>query len=95
MSEYIDKNSLIGFLLNKKYSDASSSIDYGEVIQIVNSQPAADVQKVVRCKDCFFYEEIEYYPNGVKRVCELLKRVTQENDFCTYGVKKNKERKNG
>lgn len=46
-------------------------------------------EDVVRCKDCQFYEEVEYYPDcGIKCVCRLLKRQMDENDFCSYGERK-------
>ena len=50
--------------------------------------PAADVAPVVRCKECVFYEEVEYYPDGTKKVCRLLKRQFHPDDFCSYGKRK-------
>lgn len=48
-------------------------------------------EDVVRCGNCKFYEEAEYYPDcGIKCVCRLLKRQMDENDFCSYGERKQK-----
>ena len=43
--------------------------------------------EVVRCKDCKFYEKAEY-DEGFKTVCRLYKRQMQENDYCSYGERK-------
>lgn len=50
----------------------------------------ADFVEVVRCKDCKFYENVEYYPEGTKDICRLFKRQLQPTDFCSYGERKNK-----
>ena len=52
---------------------------------IVDVQPAADVQEVTRCKDCWAYETAEYDDGYKKRFCHLFKRQMQEDDFCSYG----------
>ncbi len=48
MKEYIDKDSLVGAFLDKKFSTTESSIKYGEAINLIQNQPAADVQEVRR-----------------------------------------------
>lgn len=47
----------------------------------------ADFVKV-RCAECKFYENVEYYPEGTKDVCKLFKRQLQPDDFCSYGERK-------
>lgn len=97
MPEYIEREALLREVMmsrpwvlngtdNEKELTEQECFDWFE--NLVQNAPTADVQKVVRCKDCFFCEELEYHPNGVMMVCELLKRVTQEDNFCTYGVKR-------
>ena len=44
--------------------------------------------EIVRCKDCKYWETVEYYPDGTKDVCRLLKRQTQDDCFCSYGERK-------
>lgn len=59
MAEYIERDSLVGKLIEMKYCSTSSKIDFGDVIRLINSEPAADVQEVrhsewVKIKDKFF-----------------------------------------
>lgn len=44
--EYIERDSLIGKLIEMKYCSTSSKIDFGDVIRLINSEPTADVQEV-------------------------------------------------
>lgn len=44
--EYIERDSLVGLFLEKCFKDTSSTITYGDVIQIINAHPRADVQEV-------------------------------------------------
>ena len=70
--------------------DAKSS-----VLSIIDLQPTADVQEVVRCKDCIFGK----YDDDLNMI--LCKRIynlsdgecvyNDLNDFCSCGEKKNKE----
>ena len=53
-----------------------------------NFKNKADFVEVVRCKDCKFYENVEYYPEGTKDICRLFKRQLQPTDFCSYGERK-------
>ena len=42
-----------------------------------------------KCKDCRFYETgVEYYPDGTKDVCRLLKRQMLEDGFCSVGERR-------
>lgn len=54
--EYIERDKLVGLLLDKIYKCTSSSIDYGEIIYLINSQPAADVQEVRRTRWEYFFD---------------------------------------
>ncbi len=73
MKEYIDKDKLIGDLLDRKYSTAESKIEYGEVIYLIQKQPTAEVQEVVRCKDCVYWQG-----KKVKTENDSLKDYTPE-----------------
>lgn len=59
-------------------------------LNIVDSQPTADVVEVVRCKDCQSYSD--FYTTKCKRLefhfCEKFRNITKESDFCSYGEKK-------
>lgn len=88
MAEYIERDKLpvkqisIGGPMMPRFI----SVVYADDIA---AAPAADVVEVVRCKECRFYEtNVEYYGGGTKDVCRLLKRQMQEDDFCSYGERK-------
>lgn len=64
-----------------------------DVIAAIAGQPTVDAVEVVRCEDCRFFEQVEYYTGdaenpGFKNVCRLLKRQMQRDDFCSYGERK-------
>ena len=44
----------------------------------INAIPAADVEPVVRCKDCKWYET---------GVCDFLGAVTLDDDYCSIGAR--------
>lgn len=50
----------------------------------------ANVTEVVRCKDCKKYSNFD--PYNCKRLtfhfCTKLGNITKENDFCSYGERK-------
>lgn len=66
----------------------AEQIAYKEEIEQI---PAVDAVEVVRCKDCKYYEHLEYYGGGTKDVCRTLKRQTREDDFCSYGKRRDPE----
>ena len=90
MAEYIERDSLVGKLIEMKYCSTSSKIDFVDVIRLINSEPTADVQEVVRCKDCRWSstEECAMYYR-----CNCGEQHTWEsdNDFCSYGERKDCE----
>lgn len=57
-------------------------------VSYLQNIPAADVEPVVRCENCQFFENVEYWPDGTKKVCQLLKRQVLENSFCCWGMEK-------
>ena len=90
---YIDRDKLLKDLNEAPAYIESEDVNFGILIAIgeVNNQPTADVQEVVRCKDCICYEEIDYYhpiENATKKFCRLYKRQMHDNDFCSYGKRK-------
>ena len=60
-------------------------------LNIVDSQPTADVVEVVRCKDCMWWYPREY--GSVIGRCEnpyngLATEYIEEDEFCSYGKRK-------
>ena len=89
--EYIEREALevalnhrLNFLMteNGEYDHYTSGFD--EAVTRVENFPAADVVKVVRCKDCRLRgrEECAMFYR-----CECGEQYTWEtdNDFCSYG----------
>ncbi len=54
-----------------------------EPSQYIESLEPADVVPVVRCDDCKYY--------GSRRWCELHSSVFDNNAFCSYGERKERE----
>ena len=58
------------------------------VLIIISEQPAADVQEIVRCKDCMYFNQAKAIcMNKNNRVFNTGKTVYR-NNFCNYGAKK-------
>ena len=58
--------------------------DIGDVLDLLEDYPAADVVEVVRCKDCKYClqtDEFEYWCDGF---CSPMRLVRKE-DFCSHG----------
>lgn len=62
-----------------------------DVEKICKSFINRDAVEVVRCKDCKYYEHPEYYGGGTKDVCRTFKRQMKEDDFCSYGERKDND----
>lgn len=87
--EYIEKNHLINIIIN------STALYNSTVLKLIKIAPAADVQEVVRCKDCIFGK----YDDDLNMI--LCKRIynlsdgecvyNDLNDFCSCGTKMDKE----
>ena len=94
--EYIERGALIAFVRDVRKRLPKDSKDFftrDEMLlnfqQYVDTQPAADVEPVVRCKDCINSREL--YGNGLKSMynekwCEDQDRIVQENGFCECGA---------
>lgn len=89
MEEYIDREEAIEAI--KK--DIMGGLNYESILKRV---PSADVQPVVRCKDCKHFH-LDYFGavNGVKiivahEICDLWAGGcrTMQDAFCSNGVRK-------
>ena len=92
MPKYVEWDSL-----DAKIEECLNAADYGfdndllnRVIDILSDPPAADVVPVVRCANCQYFEIVEYWPDGTKKVCRLLNKQVNENVFCSFGCRKEK-----
>lgn len=48
-------------------------------IQTADAQPTIDAVKVIKCKDCRFFEDEDYYGNCY---CEEWGNITNANGYC-------------
>lgn len=86
MLEYIERNSLIEFANNQK----DKTLNANDIARF----PAANVVKVVRCRDCKFNHLVQ--PNGTVHCSrESINGVgtafRKADDFCSYGKRRGKE----
>ena len=53
-----------------------------DALHVIDSIPAADVVKVVRCRECKYHEDtsVTEYEH-----CCLIGKTVCYNDFCSYG----------
>lgn len=78
-----------------------NDLNVPKFLQWLDTLPVYDVVKVVRCKDCAYWDAVKNHKHAGKGICEppskshggfCVKRgATFENDFCSYGVKKESE----
>ena len=83
MAEYIKRESAIEAIMSDP-PDAHYQSWYAEKI---NEIPAADVEPLVRCKDCKYWQDNnDGYPH---EECRWGHGETPDaNDFCSYGERK-------
>ena len=90
MDEYINRAELIKNL-NKFAPERYNAL----INQLITKQPADDVVKVVRCKDCRYWKDKN--SKGTQGICncgEMDMNYGGEfypfaNDFCSYAERKN------
>lgn len=57
--------------------------DRQDIIDLINNQPTVDAVPVVRCKDCKYHDEGEYF----HYCCELQTKCPDDPEFfCKYGA---------
>lgn len=102
MPRYIDAD-ILQKLFDEEYKTTRKLIEDGETYldnlaegfseaaRVIRVAPIADVQEVVRCKNCRFfdkYDKVEDFDGQcVVRDCE-----TDKEEFCSYGSKRDDEK---
>lgn len=94
--EYIERRALLNDIEEIRplnWTDTEAEIteqaDFDWFENLVKSQPIADVVEVVRCKDCKFFKTDTFGQNVCVRQFNTIRM--NENDFCSYGTKMDKE----
>ena len=84
MAEYIDREAIMhkfaDFVKRSNNSDFVSPPTWNQAVQIVEDFHAADVQPVVRCINCKYYEGLAN--------CKLIGDCGGTNWFCGWGEPK-------
>jgi hypothetical protein len=90
--EYIERGELIAFVREVRKKLPKDSKDFftrDEMLlnfqQYLELQKAADVEPVVRCKDCVAYAGKERKGGGVMMICRLNKHEASPEHFCSQG----------
>ncbi len=85
---YIDKDKLYEAITDLPYSEGCAVYDSDDVENTIRNFPEADVQEVVRCRDCENYtQEGNYLPK-----CSYLSKPVGLNSYCCFGRKKEEHR---
>jgi hypothetical protein len=84
MARYIDADLLIKNIA--KIEDLRT-ISTKTIGQAISNTPTADVVEVVRCKDC---KEFHRADKKFAQHCRIHGAMVQEDDFCSYGERKEK-----
>ena len=92
MPEYIEREALYKEV-TEKYKDIGAgcypfNVVAWDMAQLVKKQPTADVQEVVRCKNCKCYELITSIN---QHFCNRFGGCVAENDYCSRYEKIDKE----
>ena len=86
MAEYITKEAAINAVENAPIELFQS--EWEEIEEAINAAPAADVAPVVRCKDCKYAYINSFSAASGVALCSLNAKVMQQDDFCSYGERK-------
>lgn len=87
MAEYIDKKALLDEICRDNCERPYDGTCHNcRMTETIADFPAADVAPVVRCKNCTWHESA----HGVCSLTsnESIKNFVHENDFCSYGERK-------
>lgn len=81
MAEYIEREAALE--ITKRTSG-----DYATAFAEIRKIPAADVVPVVRCKDCKYAYINSFSAASGVALCSSNAKVMQQDDFCSYGERK-------
>lgn len=81
MAEYIEREAALE--ITKRTSG-----DYATAFAEIRKIPAADVVPVVRCKDCKYAYINSFSAASGVALCSSSTKVMQQDDFCSYGKRK-------
>ena len=82
MARYID----VEPMPHGRFWDECTDMEKAKILGWILRQPTADVEEVVRCKNCFKAQEMsERWGEQYKYFCKRHHSYVLANDFCSYG----------
>lgn len=93
MNEYITKEAAIEAVEDTNIELFLS--EWKEIEEKINAIPTADVVSVVRCKDCKYAYINSFSAASGVALCSSSAKVMQQDDFCSYGERKDGGTDNG
>lgn len=89
MAEYIQKEPLL------EHAEYDNNYRLIIPVEAIKAAPAADVVPVVRCKACKHAYINSFSAASGVALCSLSTKVMQQDDFCSYGERKDGGADNG
>ena len=84
MADYIDRQEVLDAIQNV----CKRTCTIARIMQkSINELPSADVQPVVRCKGCKYFESTDPYEGW----CHTWSDMTVDDGYCSYGERKDGE----
>lgn len=93
MSDYIKREDVLEIVAHNNVNGEITLNRYDKIIDGIYDIPSADVEEVVRCKDCLWFEIAVMKADGTpdKRYkrdwCGLHRIVMDGDDYCSGGWK--------
>lgn len=92
MARYIDADKLRNRVKIQTNPYGKPTLEYAsglKVLVMIDQEPTADVEEVVRCKDCQYCKESEVTD---RLFCDWHREYfeTEADNFCSYGERKEK-----
>ena len=99
MDEYIERGTLMRRIKEIHCAECDSyhgvrcrACWVDDTLDYIDSEPAADVAPVVRCKDCKHYLIANEFEGGKRYMCEVnhFSYINSDGDmrYCSYGERK-------
>ena len=88
--EYISREAMLEHLDRCKQSEDATTLTAAVITALqcfVQSQPAADVVPVVRCRACKYIVDTTINANGFL-ICDISDMEIAPDDFCSYGERR-------
>lgn len=95
MAEYIERDKAVQVALEACVEVCKDITGHGitqihavEITEKIENVPAADVVEVVRCKNCYYYNENKGICTNTACVKSFYGCKVKEDDYCSYGKRR-------